>query len=69
MGGGGGGELLTCPYPLKVQARPPQDQRSVLRSKVSGQTGLEGGGETFYVSISTEGPGTPITRTKTGFPI
>ena len=25
-----GGELLTCPYPLKVQACPPQDQRPAL---------------------------------------
>ena len=28
--GGGGGQLLTCPYPLKVQARPPRDQRLAL---------------------------------------
>ena len=34
---GGGGELLTCPYPLKVQVRPPRDQRLAIRSKVSGQ--------------------------------
>ena len=25
--GGGGGGLFTCPYPLKVQAHPPRDQR------------------------------------------
>ena len=24
-GGGGGSELFTCPYPVKVQARPPRD--------------------------------------------
>ena len=38
-GGGGGGrrELLSCPYPLKVQACPPRDQRPALRSRVSGQ--------------------------------
>ena len=26
-GEGGGAELFPFPYPLKVQARPPQDQR------------------------------------------
>ena len=36
-GGGGRRELLTCPYPLKVQACPPRDQRPALRSRVSGQ--------------------------------
>ena len=35
MGVGEG--LLTWPYPLKVQACPPRDQRRALRSKVSGQ--------------------------------
>ena len=35
--GGGGGGVFTCPYPLKVQARPPQDQRLAFRSRVSGQ--------------------------------
>ena len=29
-GGGGGIELLTCPYPLKVQACPRRDQRPAL---------------------------------------
>ena len=29
-GGVGGSELLTCPYPLKVQARPPRDQTPAL---------------------------------------
>ena len=32
-----GWELFMCPYPLKVQARPPQDQRPALRSRVLGQ--------------------------------
>ena len=36
-GGDGGRELLTCPYPLKVQACPPRDQRPALRPRVSGQ--------------------------------
>ena len=36
MGGvGGGGELFMCPYPLKVQAHPPQDQRLATQSRVS----------------------------------
>ena len=43
-GGGGvgggvgvdGGELFTCPYPLKVQARPIGDQRLATQSRVSG---------------------------------
>ena len=34
---GGGGGLFTCPYPLKVQARPPRDQRLATQSRVSGQ--------------------------------
>ena len=34
---GGGGELFTCPYPLKVQTCPPRDQRPALLSRVSGQ--------------------------------
>ena len=36
-GGGGGVDLFTCPYPLKIRARPPRDQRLALRSGVSGQ--------------------------------
>ena len=32
-----GAELFTCPYPPKVQARPPRDQRLAPPSKVSGQ--------------------------------
>ena len=35
--GGRWGELFTCPYPLKVQARPPRDQTPAIRSRVSGQ--------------------------------
>ena len=34
---GVGVELLTCPYPLKVQACPPQDQRLTVRFMVLGQ--------------------------------
>ena len=32
-----GGQLLTRPYPQKVQARPPRDQRPAIRSRDSGQ--------------------------------
>ena len=35
-GGGGGAELFTRPYPLKVQSRPPHDQRLATQSRVSG---------------------------------
>ena len=28
--------LFTCPYPLKVQACPPRDQRPALQSRDSG---------------------------------
>ena len=38
-GAGGEGGILTCPYPLKVQACPPRDQRPALRSRVLGQEG------------------------------
>ena len=38
-GGGGGAELFTCPYPLKVQACPPQDQRLATQSWVLGREG------------------------------
>ena len=34
---GEGGGLFTFPYPLKVPACPPRDQRPALRSRVSGQ--------------------------------
>ena len=34
-GGGKGVELFTCPYRLKVQARPPRDQRLVTQCRVS----------------------------------
>ena len=37
LGVGVGEELFTCPYPLKVQACPPRDQRPALQSRVSGQ--------------------------------
>ena len=40
MGGGEGegeAELFTCPYPLKVHARPPRDQRVATQSMFSGQ--------------------------------
>ena len=30
--GGGGSKLFICPYPLKVQARPPRDKRLGYRS-------------------------------------
>ena len=36
-GGGGGENLFTFPYPLKVQARLPWDQRPALQSRVSEQ--------------------------------
>ena len=39
-GRGEGGELLTCSYPLNVQACQLQDQRPTLRSGVSGQEGI-----------------------------
>ena len=35
--GGGRAELFTGPCPLKVQARPPRDQRLATRSRVSGR--------------------------------
>ena len=35
-GVGVGRELLTCPYPLKVQTRPPRDQSLALRSRGGG---------------------------------
>ena len=31
-----------CPYPLKVQARPPRDQILVTHSRVSGRVGWGG---------------------------
>ena len=48
---GEGGKIFTCPYPLKVQVRPPWDRRLTLLSKVSGQEdgscGGRGGGKIF----------------------
>ena len=35
--GVGWGKLLTCPYPLKVQACLPRYQRPALQSEVSGE--------------------------------
>ena len=78
VGGGGerwgerGGEtnLLTCSYPLKVQACPPRDQKPALRSRVSGifeEVGGGrggGGGTTINMRISTEGSSMPTKRTK-----
>ena len=39
---GWGTEQYTCPYPLKVQARPPRDQRLATQSRVSGRKGKKG---------------------------
>ena len=36
-GGGGRAELFTCPYPMKVQAPPPRDQRLATQYRVSGR--------------------------------
>ena len=33
-GGGGGGWTIMCPYPLKVQACPPQDHRLATQSSL-----------------------------------
>ena len=46
-GGGGGGsrgcaKRVMCPYQLKVQARPPRDQRLVTQPRVSGRERREG---------------------------
>ena len=43
--GGLGAQLLTCPYPLKVQACQPRNQIPALRSRVS----MVGEGKTFFV--------------------
>ena len=45
-------------YPLKVQARPLRDQRSALRSRVSGREADTG---TIYITINTV-----LTRTVKG---
>ena len=39
---GSGAKLFTCPYPLKVQTRPPRDQRRATQSRVSERDGREG---------------------------
>ena len=36
-GGGGGSKRFTCPYPLKVQACPPLDERLATQSRVPGR--------------------------------
>ena len=36
-GGGGAGQLFKCSYSLKVQERPPRDQRLATQSRVSGE--------------------------------
>ena len=50
--GGGGDELFTYPYPLKVQARPPRDKRLAIQSRVSGGGG--GGGDDKPLSTVTD---------------
>ena len=53
MGGGGeGAELFTCPYPLKVQARPPRDQRLAAQSGASGREGVKKGAIEFSKLLS-----------------
>ena len=42
---GGGGGLVACPYPLKDQLCPPQDQRPTIQSRVSGQEREKGATE------------------------
>ena len=53
MGVGGwgwvGAELFTCPYPMKVQARPPRDHKLASQSRVSGREGKSGN----YVIVVT----------------
>ena len=44
-------ELLTCPYPLKIQARPPRDQGPAPRSRVSRQGGSYTGSRLGYISL------------------
>ena len=34
------GQLFLCPYPLKVRARPLQDQKLALQFRVLGQEGF-----------------------------
>ena len=46
---GGGAELFTCPYPLKVQTHPPREQTLATQTRASGRhstikTALGGGG-------------------------
>ena len=37
---GGDINIFTCPYPLKVEACPPQDHRPATWTKVSGPEGV-----------------------------
>ena len=48
-------ELFSCPYSLKVQARPPRDQKLASQSKVSGQG--EKDGERDNLEFSKRGMG------------
>ena len=51
--GGGGAELFTCPYSIKVQARTPQYQRLATQSSVSGRKGEKGAIDIFKQLRST----------------
>ena len=43
MGAGGwGSKRFTCPYSLKVKARPPRVQRLATMARISGREGREG---------------------------
>ena len=50
----GGGGLLTCPYLLKVQARPPRDQRLAIQSRVSGQEGFKNPHTVYRAGTNTD---------------
>ena len=50
--GGGGERLFTCPYPLKVQARPTRDQRLDTQSRIS--VGFLFGGMHPYTGLCTD---------------
>ena len=58
QGGVGGAELFPCPYPLKVQERPPQDEKLASQSKVLGQGSKQnlkldnGWTQPFYYQVS-----------------
>ena len=57
MWGGGGGGLLTSPYPLKVQACPPRVQRPALRSRVLGQEKKDEWGNLEGLNSENKGEG------------